>query len=136
MEMQMIFLDDKIKRLRPIAEKARKKFPEACIVLFGMDKKNAHSQYGHERIGIINYSVVHIPGAPEDGIAIQEHLNRYFEHVTHICIVTERDTIRPLTEYIVRPGFRIVHRIDRMLKQPYENKMKDMVSAGNMRKHF
>ena len=118
MEIQMIFLDDKVKRLRRPAEKIRKKFPEACIVLFGMEKQNAHSQYGHERIGITNYSVVHIPGAPDDGMAIREHLDRYAGHTVHVCIVTERDSISPLTGYIVKPGFRIVQRVGKMLGQP------------------
>lgn len=134
--MKMIFLDDKMRRLRPIAEKLRAGFPDACIVLFGMDKKNAHSQYGHERIGILNYDVINIPGAPENGIAIQEYLNRHIDQVDNICIVTECDTIRPLTEYIVKPGWRIVHSVNKMLDMPYKNKMKNIVSSGNMRKHF
>ena len=133
--MEVIFLDDKIKNLRPIARKVRKKFPNACIAIFGMDKKYAHSQYGHERIGILNYSVVNIPGAPEDGIAIQEWLNRHIETVTGACIVSNRTDLRPLIEYTVSPGFFIVKRIKEVLQLPYTNKMRRMVQ-GNMRKHF
>lgn len=132
----MIFLDDRIKKLHPIAKKLRHDFPDTCIVLFGMDKKNAHSQYGHERIGILNYDVINIPGVPENGIAIQEWLNRNLASISNICIVTECDTIRPLTEYIVKPGFFIVRKVNKMLKQPYKNKMESMISAGNMRSHF
>lgn len=134
--MDMIFLDDRIKNLKPIAKKLRKAFPDAIIAMFGMDKKNAHSQYGHERIGILNYNVVNIPGAPEDGIAIQEWLNRNIDMQEGICIVTSQESMRPLTEYIVHPGLMTVSKVGKMLKQPYENKMKDMVKAGCMRKHF
>lgn len=102
--------------------------------MFGMPKEKAHSQYGYERIGILNYSVVNIPGVPENGIAIQEWLNRHLE-TEHICIVSKDENLRPLKEYVVKPLF-FYRNVCKMLKKPYVNKMHDMVASGNMRKHF
>lgn len=134
--MNVIFIDDRLDiNLKRMVRKLRFRFPNAFIILFGMKKENDNIKYAHERSGCINVNVSFTRSTPENGVAIQEWLNHNMR-TEHICIVTNCNDVRPLNEYVVKPGFMKYHNIARMLHQPYKNKMHDMISAGNIRKQF
>lgn len=145
--LRMIFIDDNISNVRRIAgvvSRINREYfryrSEVQVVHFGMDKKNCHSQYSHERFRPKDYSdfklMFNLVGVPEDGIAIQEWLNHrelYGGKVNNICIISNRD-MRPLNDYVVRPGFMLGRKVKKMLETPYKNKTAYM--QDSLRKLF